>query len=67
MKLIRDVPAGLHHLFDFGEPVVRPEVVAAARDRIEREGAVHSMVLALALLENTSLGARMDDRFRALL
>jgi hypothetical protein len=64
---IREMPAGLHHLFDFGEPVVRPEVVAAARERIEREGAVHSMVLALALLENTSLGARMEGRSRALL
>jgi len=64
---IRDLPVGLHHLFDFGEPVVRPEVVAAARERMEREGAVHSMVLALALLENTSLGARMEAGSRALL
>ena len=61
MKIL-DMPPGLHHLFDFSEPAVRPEVVAAARERIERDGAVNSRVLALALLENTRFAAHMEAR-----
>jgi hypothetical protein len=61
MKLC-DMPPGLHHLFDFSEPVIRPEVVAAARARIERDGSVNARVLALALMENTRLASRMEAR-----
>ena len=58
---IRDMPPGLHHLFDFGEPVVRPEVVAAARARIERDGSVSALELADVLLEQTRFATRMED------
>jgi hypothetical protein len=56
------MPSGLHELFDFAEPVVRPEVVAAARARLERDGAVNARVLALALMENTRFGPHMEAR-----
>ena len=59
---ICDLPSGLHHLFDFSEPVVRPEVVAAARARIERDGSVNARVLALALMENTRFASHMEAR-----
>ena len=63
---IRDVPPGLHHLFDFAEPVVRPDVVAAARTRIEREGAASALDLADVLLEQTRFATRMEDLSAAL-
>jgi hypothetical protein len=59
---ICDVPPGLHHLFDLSEPVVRPEVVAAARARIERDGSVNARVLAFVLMQNTLVAARMEAR-----
>ncbi len=66
MKLLRDVPPGLHHLFDFREPVVRPEVVAAAKARLECGGSVSALVLAGLLLEYTRFATRMEDRSVAL-
>jgi hypothetical protein len=59
---ICDMPPGLHHLFDFSEPIIRPDVVAAARARIERDGSVNARVLALALMENTRFASHMEAR-----
>jgi hypothetical protein len=58
---ICDMPPGLHHLFDFGEPTVRPDVVAAARARIERDGSASALDLADLLLEQTRFATRMED------
>jgi hypothetical protein len=63
---IREMPPGLHHLFDFGEPVVRPDVVAAARARIEREGSLSALDLADVLLQQTRFATRLEDLSAAL-
>ncbi|MEY2588931.1 MAG: hypothetical protein QOJ67_915 [Acidimicrobiaceae bacterium] len=58
MTVTRVLPAGLLHLLDLAEPVVRPDVVAAARARLERDGSVSALLLAGVLLEHTRFATR---------